>query len=323
MISKESNKQPQLYGLVLAGGKSVRMGHDKSIIKWHGPKQRYYMADLLKSVCTNVFISCRPEQQDEIDPKYPVIPDSYTGSGPMTGILSAFKAYPDAAWLVTACDLPLLDTATLEYLIDNRDANGIATTFESPFDALPEPLITIWEPAGYEVLLSFLANDFTCPRKVLIRNSERVNMLKAPNPDALTNANTPEDAEKVMKYMVLNKIVSIPTLFQSENKSVYTLLKESGYYQFPNEIDEAAVKQIIHQYPQIIEMWIQWSENKRTSSGWYICNRSVAFLSNGVTIKEQIFSDVETACAYFIKTEVEHIREQSYIYDAKKKAEGK
>ena len=196
MISKEENKQPQLYGLVLAGGKSMRMGHDKSIIKWHGIEQRYYMADLLKSVCDNVFISCRPEQQNEIDPKYQVIPDSVTGAGPMTGIMSAFKAHPDVAWLVTACDLPMLDAATLQYLIGNRDPNGIATTFESPFDSLPEPLITIWEPAGYDIL-SFLANDVTCPRKVLIRNSGQVKMLKPPDPDALMNANTPEDAEKV------------------------------------------------------------------------------------------------------------------------------
>ena len=319
MISKEENKQPLLYGLVLAGGKSMRMGHDKSIIKWHGAEQRYYMADMLKSICSDVFISCRPKQQQEIDQKHHIIPDSYTGSGPMTGILSAFKAYPDVAWLVTACDLPLLDNATLQYLIDNRDTTKIATTFESPFDGLPEPLITIWEPAGYEVLLSFLANDFTCPRKVLIRNNERVKMLKAPNPDALMNANTPEDAEKVTKNMVLNKILSIPKLSESENKSVFDLLKESGYYQFPNEINEEEVKQIIHVRPEIIGMWIQWSEGKRTSSGWYISNRCVCYLSDGITIKEQIFPDIETACAFHVKTEIEHIRELSYIYDGNTK----
>jgi molybdopterin-guanine dinucleotide biosynthesis protein A len=200
VISKEENK-PQLYGLVLAGGKSMRMGHDKSVIKWHGVEQRYYMAGLLKNICSEVFISCRPDQQIEIDHAYPTIPDSCTGSGPMTGILSAFKAYPDAAWLVTACDLPLLDMPTLQYLLDNRNTTKVATTFESPFDGLPEPLITIWEPAAYEVLLSFLANDFTCPRKVLIRNNERVKMLKAPNSDALMNANTPEDAEKVKQII--------------------------------------------------------------------------------------------------------------------------
>jgi len=196
VISKENIKQPLLYGLVLAGGKSVRMGQDKSIIKWHGKEQRYHMADLLKSVCANVFISCRAEQQNEIDTGYQVIPDSYTGSGPLTGILSAFKEHPGVAWLVTACDLPLLDLATLEYLIQHRNTRALATTFESPFDQLPEPLITIWEPASFEVF-SFVAEGITCPRKALTRNNDRVTVIKAPNPDALMNANTPEDAAKV------------------------------------------------------------------------------------------------------------------------------
>ena len=202
MISKEQNNtQPRLYGLVLAGGKSTRMGHDKSIIKWHAIEQRYYMADMLKNICEDVFISCRPEQQNEIDPQYKTIPDTYTGAGPLSGILSAFQAHPSVAWLVTACDLPLLDLSTLKYLIAHRNTNAIATTFESPFDQLPEPLITIWEPSGHEILLSFLADGFTCPRKVLIRNNERVNILKAPNPVSLMNANTPEDAEKVREIL--------------------------------------------------------------------------------------------------------------------------
>ncbi len=202
MISKEQNNtQTELYGLVLAGGKSTRMGHDKSIIKWHGIEQHYYMADMLKNICKDVFISCRPEQQNEIDLQYKTIPDTYTGAGPLSGILSAFQAHPTVAWLVTACDLPLLDLSTLKYLIAHRNTNAIATTFESPFDQLPEPLITIWEPSGYEILLSFFADNITCPRKVLIRNNERVNILKAQNPETLMNANTPGDAEKVKEIL--------------------------------------------------------------------------------------------------------------------------
>lgn len=196
MISNGQNNM-ELYGLVLAGGKSVRMGHDKGIIKWHGVEQRHYITDILRDICTDVFISCRTEQQNEIDTRYNVLADAYEGAGPLNGILSAFKSNPNIAWLVTACDLPLLDTATLKYLIQHRNTTSIATTFESPFDQLPEPLITIWEPASYSILLSYFADGITCPRKVLIRNSERVTILKAPNPDALMNANTPEDAEKV------------------------------------------------------------------------------------------------------------------------------
>lgn len=198
MISGVGNNiRPLLYGLVLAGGKSLRMGQDKGIMQWHGKEQRYYIADMLLNVCDDVFISCREEQQQEIEPTYKTLPDTVDGSGPLIAILSAFKAYPHAAWLVVACDLPLLDLPTLKYLIDNRDIASIATTFSSPFDQLPEPLITIWEPASHEALLAHIGDGYTCPRKALIRNENRVRILPPPNPDALLNANTPEDAEKV------------------------------------------------------------------------------------------------------------------------------
>lgn len=201
ILKEQNNTTPQLYGLVLAGGKSTRMGHDKGTIQWHGIDQRYYMADMLSGICKDVFISCRAEQQKGIIPKYKTLPDSTTGSGPLTGIISAFQAFPNVAWLVTACDLPLLDLSTLQYLVAHRDTNSIATTFESPFDQHPEPLITIWEPASYHILQSFIAEGMTCPRKVLIRNKEKVNILKAPNPDSLMNANTPDEAKKATELL--------------------------------------------------------------------------------------------------------------------------
>jgi molybdopterin-guanine dinucleotide biosynthesis protein A len=187
--------KPVLNGLVLAGGKSERMGFDKGGVNWHGKEQRYYMADLLKPFCKDVFISCRADQQLEIDTQYPTLPDTFTGLGPYGAILSAFRERPDNAWLVVACDLPLLSEKTLRHLTDNRDTSTIATAYQSSFDDFPEPLITIWEPKSYPVLLSFLSQGYSCPRKVLI-NSD-ITLLKAPNPDELTNVNTPEDLEKV------------------------------------------------------------------------------------------------------------------------------
>lgn len=203
MTSNEhiSSKQPLLYGLVLAGGKSVRMGHDKGLIQWHGKEQRYYMADMLQGLCSDVFISCRQEQQQDIATEYKTLTDTFEGAGPLIAILSALKEKPDSAWLVVACDLPLLDTVTLQYLIQNRDATCIATTFESPFDHLPEPLITIWEPSSFEVLLNHTSEGFKCPRKALIRNSGRVKIMIATNPNALKNANTPDDAAEVKELI--------------------------------------------------------------------------------------------------------------------------
>jgi len=190
--------QPVLNGLVLAGGKSTRMGFDKSAVNWFGKEQRYYMADMLKTCCDDVFIS-RSTDQQIIDKTYAAITDTFTNLGPYGAILSAFREQPDSAWLVVACDLPLLDANTLQYLVDNRDSSAIATAYQSETNEFPEPLITIWEPKSYPVLLSFLAQGYSCPRKVLINTQPK--LLKAPYAAALTNINTPEDLEKVKRVL--------------------------------------------------------------------------------------------------------------------------
>ena len=193
-----------INGLVLAGGKSTRMGRDKSSIPWHGKEQQYYMADLLRPLCNDVFISHRKEQASETNENYKTLTDTYTGIGPYGAILSAFQFQPDAAWLVVACDLPLLDKETLGYLLASRNSDTMATTFQSPHDGLPEPLITIWEPKSYQVLLSFLSNGYTCPRKVLIR-SNNAHILQPPDTVTLMNVNTPEDFAKAEQIILQKK----------------------------------------------------------------------------------------------------------------------
>jgi len=182
-----------LFGLVLAGGKSIRMGQDKGALNFHGKAQRDHVAQLLDQCCEQVFLSGRSEQAFASDQA--VIEDVFLGLGPFGGLLSAFKAFPDAAWLVVACDLPLLDTATLDQLVSARNPSQLATAFQSPLNEFPEPLITIWEPRSYPVLLQFLAQGFSCPRKVLINSA--IELITAKNPQALTNVNDREDLDRV------------------------------------------------------------------------------------------------------------------------------
>lgn len=198
MISN-GNNIPKINGLVLAGGKSTRMGTDKDVIKWHGKEQRYYVADLLKPFCEDVFISCRPEQVATIDAAYKALPDTFLNMGPTGGILSALRSQRDKAWLVVACDLPLLNEETIRFLTTHRNNAHIATTYESPHDGLPEPLITIWEPESYPALLNFLGQGKTCPRKVLMNTETTI--LKPLQPQALMNVNTPEEAKQAAEVL--------------------------------------------------------------------------------------------------------------------------
>jgi len=170
------------------------MGKDKGKINYHGKPQREHAFDLLSACCNQAFFSCRPEQSADPDLfGMPIIFDNFLGLGPFGAIASAFRENPNTAWLVVACDLPLLDKEALDFLIQHRDPSKVATAFNSPDNEFPEPLITIWEPRSYPILLSFLAQGYSCPRKVLI-NSD-VALVDAPDTRVLTNVNSPKDME--------------------------------------------------------------------------------------------------------------------------------
>lgn len=186
-----------LNGLVLAGGKSTRMGEDKAFLQWHGKEQMYYLTDMLKQFCNEVFISCRTEQSNEIDKSYKIVPDEVENAGPLAAIVSALHENKNCAWLVVACDLPLLDAKTIDYLIQQRDETVVATAFQSPNDNSPEPLIAIWEPKALLLLEKALSEKTYSPQRVLMNS--KIKMIYAPDPNTLLNVNTPDDREKAAK----------------------------------------------------------------------------------------------------------------------------
>jgi molybdopterin-guanine dinucleotide biosynthesis protein A len=135
-------------------------------------------------------VSCRQGQTAD----RPAIHDVVENIGPMGGILSAFAAHPDKAWLVLACDLPFLTAATLRHLIAHRDPTQLATAYRSAHDGLPEPLCAIYEPAIANKLREFVAAKQVCPRKALIQLS--VPLLDLTDTRALDNVNHPHEFQE-------------------------------------------------------------------------------------------------------------------------------
>lgn len=187
----------KLYGLVLSGGKSTRMGTDKGLIEYHGVPQREYLYDLLSQVCEATFISLREEQEVELPSSVQTVIDLNEFKGPYNGLLSAHKKHPEAAWLVLACDLPLLDLEALKELISQRDTTKHATAFALKENPLPEPLCAIWEPHAFVKSLSYLESGVgTCPRKFLINMDTKLVFPK--NKSTLLNANSEEEYKEAI-----------------------------------------------------------------------------------------------------------------------------
>ena len=180
-----------LYGLVLAGGASRRMGRDKAALEYDGEAQLARTHALVARFVERAFVSVRPEQAD--DPAragYPQIVDRLTDTGPIAGIAAAQAEHPQAAWLVVACDLPFLGDSSLERLVASRGAHDV-TAFRSSHDGLPEPLCAIYEPSTRTGVLDAIARGRLCPRKFVIGTG--VPLLDPADPQALDNVNTPEE----------------------------------------------------------------------------------------------------------------------------------
>ena len=190
----------KLFGLVLSGGTSSRMGTDKGLVSYHGVPQREYLYQLLREVCDDVFLSIQENQLDEIPDGLKTIVDQDKYKGPFNGILSAHEAHKDVAWLVLACDLPFMDLETMQQLIAQRNPEKCATAFTNTTTKEPEPLVSIWEANGLEKALGFLENtDNPSPKRFLMHVD--IALVHPKEMQLLFNANSPSDYDFVKKKL--------------------------------------------------------------------------------------------------------------------------
>ena len=94
----------ELTGIILAGGKSSRMGQDKGLMTFHGVPMITYSINTLQPFCKNIIISSNNPEYSRFG--YPVISDVHLNCGPLSG-LHASLSYSETEWnAVISCDVP-------------------------------------------------------------------------------------------------------------------------------------------------------------------------------------------------------------------------
>ena len=179
--------------LILVGGRSTRMGTDKSRLVYYNEPQIDYVFNLVKQVIPeqNIFFSVRDKHQLENKLQ---ITDVYPDFGPFGAIYSAFEFDNSKSWLVLAIDIPYLSSDLLKLLIKHRDINSIATTFQGKAKKYPEPLITIWEPKVFPLLKKGIENKSLSLVRILNNNPVKIIPIKD---EIIQNINTKEAFDKV------------------------------------------------------------------------------------------------------------------------------
>lgn len=184
-----------VYGLVLSGGKSKRMGSDKALLERDGRTQLDFVVELVGEHVERVFVSTRDDQKNDVERRrFDQVVDRYCDIGPLAGILSAMDDYPDVDWLVVACDLPNISGETLEHLLANRSPDKPFSAYVSSHDGLPEPLCAVYRANSKPIVQQFADDGFHCPRKILIRSD--THLLEQLDPTSLDNVNTPDDLKQ-------------------------------------------------------------------------------------------------------------------------------
>ncbi|MFW5721657.1 MAG: molybdenum cofactor guanylyltransferase [Desulfohalobiaceae bacterium] len=142
----DDRRPSPLAGVVLAGGKSTRLGQDKARIKVAGLEMLHRTVQLLSSFTSELWVVGR-----DPGPMLPTIRwalDERPGLGPVGGICTALRCTRKPC-LVLSCDLPFLDRETLEKLVGQRakrTPDQVMTTFQQVETGYIESLVAIYEP---------------------------------------------------------------------------------------------------------------------------------------------------------------------------------
>jgi molybdopterin-guanine dinucleotide biosynthesis protein A len=124
-MKTKDEKIPSFTAIILAGGKSSRMGSykNKSMLRLNGK----YLIDIVRSklkwvVGDNIIIVGPPERYLSYKQ---VVPDLFSQKGPLAGIYSGLRASPSQYNIVVGCDMPFLEIKLLQYMTEDINSNDI------------------------------------------------------------------------------------------------------------------------------------------------------------------------------------------------------
>lgn len=113
-----------ITGIILSGGKSSRMGENKSLMKLGNKTVIEHVVHLMKSVFTEVIvITNSPAEYEFLD--IPIYQDIYKHVGPLAGIHTGLKHSKTANNFIISCDIPLMTNQIIKHIIEYKTNHPI------------------------------------------------------------------------------------------------------------------------------------------------------------------------------------------------------
>ena len=202
----EAVENRKIYALILAGGKSRRMGHDKTLIRLNGKSFLEYAVEFWESVpeIDGICLSAGSREhlemlkQDEaaarIIEEGRVIPvfDRYEGCGPMAGILAGFEACGADYLYVSAIDIVRINKSLI-MKADDPETDAYIYQYED----FVEPLFGLYSRRLVPVMEKLLDGGIYKIRQLLKSGNTKYIPLREDQRELFLNCNTPEELEKL------------------------------------------------------------------------------------------------------------------------------
>ena len=150
MIDKKN-----ITGIILAGGKSTRMGEDKGFLLFENKPFIQYSIDALKPLVSKIIIVSDDSDYDVFGLKR--VNDITKNAGPVAGICSGLEASSTEYNLILSCDIPLINSEILQKLIDAIDDTSEIIQVESRAKSMP--LIALYKKQILSTFKALLQED--------------------------------------------------------------------------------------------------------------------------------------------------------------------
>lgn len=187
-------QKKNITGIILAGGKSSRMGSDKGFLILKNKPFIQYSIDALRPLVSDIIIVSDHSRYDSLGFKR--VTDHIKEAGPISGIFSGLEASKTDYNLILSCDIPLITTKVLEILIDAIDDATEIIQAESSGKTMP--LVALYKNTVKSKFLALLKNDERRLRVAVKQCSFKNIPLDDININATTNVNTKEDFKKII-----------------------------------------------------------------------------------------------------------------------------
>ena len=186
----------KITAILLAGGKSQRMGTDKGMLDLNGKKFIKHICDALQPIVgSNILIVSTNKEYDALG--FSRVEDIISDKGPVGGLYTGLKESKTKVNLVLSVDVPMVSTELLKWLIENHSETDMVT--QTKIDGSANPLIGVYDRSMRIVFGEQIAGNKLKLQQAIEEVKHSTLEIPEKWKNQVQNINTPEEYQNLIK----------------------------------------------------------------------------------------------------------------------------